>query len=512
MERIKNSLKKVDLPIILVPMFIVITLFIVFMLMPDQSTEILDNIRGFLGNEMGLFYILMGFGTFLVTMYIAFSKYGKIKLGKTDKPLYSNFKWGAMIFTSTLAADILFYSLCEWAMYANEDHVKELGSIQDWASTFPLFHWGPIAWSFYILLAVAFGFMIYIRGRKKQRFSEACRPLLGDRVDGVLGKVIDIVCIVALICGTATTFSVTTPLLSQGISDITGLPNTAGLVVMILILIAVVYTFAVLFGIQGISKLASFCVYLFFALLVYVLVCGGQCVYILETGVSGIGNMIQNFVGLATYTDPLRENSFPQNWTMYYWAYWMAWCIATPFFIATISKGRTIKNVIVGGYVCGLSGTFLSFIVLGNFGLGQQMKNGFGLAETLYNTDFSINYSSILKVFDELPLPWLGIILLVISMVAFYATTFDALTMVVSNYSYKRIENSENPSKVMRTFWSVVFIMFPIALIFAENSLSSLQSVSIIAAFPIGIIIILVATSFFKDANKYLKEKNSDNK
>lgn len=507
MKGLKKICKKIDLPILVFPLIAVIALFVVFMIVPEQSTIVLDKIRGFLGNEMGLFYILIGLVTFLVTVYIAFSKYGKIKLGKTDKPMYSNFKWGAMIFTSTLAADIIFYSICEWAMYANESHVQEMGSVQDWASTYPLFHWGPIAWSFYILLAVAFGFMMYIRGRKKQRFSEACRPLLGDKVDGVLGKIIDIVCIVALICGTATTFSVTTPLLSDGISRITGLPNTVGLVVMILILIAVVYTLTVLFGIKGISKLATFCVYLFFALLVYILVCGGQCIYILETGVSGLGNMIQNFIGLATYTDPLRENSFPQNWTIYYWSYWMAWCIATPFFIATISKGRTIKNLIIGGYTCGLSGTFLSFIVLGNFGLGQQMQNGNGLADVLYNSDFSINYSAILDVFNDLPLPWLGIIMIVVSMIAFYATTFDALTMVVSNYSYNKIENGENPSKIMRTFWAIVFILFPIALIFAENSLSSLQSVSIIAAFPIGIIIIMVAVSFFKDAKKYLESE-----
>lgn len=507
MREIKKIIKKIDLPIIVFPLIAVIALFIVFMVVPEQSTNVLNSIRGFLGNDMGLFYILMGLGTFFVTMFIAFSKYGNIRLGKTDRPMYSNFKWGSMIFTSTLAADIIFYSICEWAMYANETHVKEMGSIQDWASTYPLFHWGPIAWSFYILLAVAFGFMMYIRNRKKQRFSEACRPLLGDKVDGVLGKVIDIVCIIALICGTATTFSVTTPLLSEGISRVTGLPNTSGLVVMILILIAVVYTLTVLFGIKGISKLATFCVYLFFALLVYILVCGGQCIYIFETGISGLGNMIQNFVGLATYTDPLRENSFPQNWTIYYWSYWMAWCIATPFFIATISKGRTIKNLIIGGYTCGLSGTFSSFIVLGNFGLGQQMHNGIGLADVLYNEDASINYSALLDVFNDIPLPWLVIIMIIIVMIAFYATTFDALTMVVSNYSYKRIENGENPSKIMRTFWAILFILFPIALIFAENSLSSLQSVSIIAAFPIGIIIIMVAISFFKDARKYLENK-----
>ena len=206
MKSLKKINKKIDLPILVFPLIAVIALFFVFMIMPEQSTTVLDAIRGFLGNDMGLFYILMGLGTFFITMYIAFSKYGKIKLGKIDKPLYSNFKWGAMIFTSTLAADIIFYSICEWAMYANESHVKEMGSIQDWASTYPLFHWGPIAWSFYILLAAAFGFMMYIRGRKKQRFSEACRPILGDKVDSGLGRIIDVVCIVGLIWGTATTF------------------------------------------------------------------------------------------------------------------------------------------------------------------------------------------------------------------------------------------------------------------------------------------------------------------
>ena len=504
--KFKNSLKNIDFSIILVPVIVVLVLFFLFMFMPEQSTAVLNNIRGFLGNELGAYYLVLGLGILILTFAIAFSKYGKIRLGKVDKPEYSNFKWGAMVFTSTLAADILFYSMSEWAMYANESHVTDMGSIQDWASTFPLFHWGPIAWGIYIVLAVAFGFMIHIRGRNKQRFSEACRPLLGDKVDGLLGKIIDLICVVALLCGTATTFSVTTPLLSAGISRVTGLPNTVGMVVMILVLIAVVYTITVLFGIKGISKLASFCVYLFLSLLTYILVCGGQCVYIIETGISGVGNMVQNFVGLATYTDPLRENMFPQNWTLYYWAYWMAWCVATPFFIAAISKGRTIKNMIIGCYTCGLSGTFMSFIVLGGFGQGQQMKNGTGLADAIYNSDFSINYDAMLDVFNELPLPEIVIIVLVVSMIAFYATTFDTLTMVVANYSYKSIDSEDQAGKVMRMFWAVVFILFPIALIFSENSLSSLQSVSIIAAFPVGIIIIMVIVSFFKDAKLFLKE------
>lgn len=102
-----------------------------------------------------------------------------------------------MMFTAGLAADILFYSLCEWILYAGEDRISQMGSIQDWASTYPLFHWGPIPWSFYLVLASAFGFMLHVRKCDKQKYSEACRPLLGRRVDGFWGKLIDLLAVFA---------------------------------------------------------------------------------------------------------------------------------------------------------------------------------------------------------------------------------------------------------------------------------------------------------------------------
>lgn len=496
--------KNIDWKTTLIPLAGILILSILFMAMPEQSKQILGVVRGFLGDELGFYYILIGLGTFLFSLYIAFSKYGEIRLGNTDKPQYSTFKWGTMIFTSTMAADILYYSLCEWALYAADPHIEEMGGVQEWASVYPLFHWGPIPWSFYIILAIAFGFMLHVRGRRRQRFSEACRPILGSRVDGFWGKVIDVIAVLALLAGTATTFSLATPLLSEGISRVFGLDATIGLTIVILLLIAFVYTLTVWFGMKGISRLASFCTYLFFALLIYFLVGGGETKYIIETGIGSLGKMVQNFIGLSTWMDPLRESSFPQNWTIYYWAYWMVWCVATPFFIGTISKGRTIKNTILGGYVCGLAGTFTSFIILGNYGLAQQMKHGLDTVGTIAeNAPVS---QAIMNIFETLPLPKLGIILLVITMIAFYSTTFDALTMVVSSYSYKELDVNEEPDKRVRTFWAVLFILFPIALIFSENSMNSLQSVSIIAAFPIGIIVILIVASFIKDAKKYLKE------
>ena len=294
-----------------------------------------------------------------------------------------------------------------------------------------------------------------------------------------------------------------TPLLSAALGEVFHIPAGVTLTIMILLLIAVVYTLTVWFGMKGVARLATGCTYLFFALLVYFLVGGGEMRYILETGVSSIGNLAQNFIGMSTWTDPLRENSFVQNWTIFYWAYWMAWCVANPFFIGKISKGRTIRNTVLGGYGWGLAGTFTSFIVLGNYGLSQQMKGTIDIAgEIAAGGDVS---AAILEIFHTLPLPELGLLILVVTMIAFYATTFDALTMVVSSYSYKKLDVDQEPDKRVRTFWSVLFILFPIALIFSENSISSLQSVAIIAAFPIGLIVITIVASFFKDARKYLE-------
>lgn len=502
-EELKKLVNSLDCFSMIVPLICVFLLCAVFVMKPRASKSVLEKIRFFLGNDMGLYYSALGLGIFILTIYIAFSKYGKIKLGKVeDKPMFSSFTWGTMIFTSTMAADIIFYSLCEWAIYANEPYVKSLGDIQKWAPTFSLFHWGPIAWSFYLILAVAFGFMLHVKGQKKQKFSEACRPLLEDRVDGLLGKLIDLIAIFALVAGTATTFSLATPLLSAATSKVFGIQNGITLTIEILLLIAVLYTIVVWFGLKGVSKMASYCTYIFFILLLYFLLGGGETRYIFETGFSSLGNMAQNFVGMATWVDPLRKTSFPQNWTIYYWAYWMVWSVATPFFIGKISKGRTIKNLILGGYGWGLAGTFISFIVLGNYGLAQQLKHGLNLVDFIGKGGSYVD--AIIQIFDTLPWPMVALMILVVNMILFYVTTFDSITMVISSYSYQNLPVDEEPDRKVRTFWSVMFILLPIVLILTKVSMYSLQSVAIIAAFPIGIIMLIIIISFFKSANRYL--------
>lgn len=506
----KRSDKKIDWMITLVPLTLIVVLCILFMLVPEQSNLVLSEIRFFFGDTLGVYYLLIGLGIFLISLFIAISKYGDIVLGNPgEKPKYGFFAWGSMMFTCGLAADILFYSFSEWFMYAVDPHMAEMGSIQDWAGVYPLFHWSLIPWGFYLVLAVAFGFMLHVRKCSRQKYSEACRPLLGKKTDGILGRIIDLLAVFALIAGTATTFSVATPLMANIIERLIGVDiNNTLITIIILIITCIIYTYSLLHGFKGIGILAKVCVFMFFGLLLYVFLFCGQTKYIIETGITSIGRMLQNFMELSTYSDPLRTSSFPQNWTIYYWAYWMVWCVAAPFFIGNISRGRTVRQTILGGYAFGVGSTVVSFIVLGNYSMGLQVKGGYDFLSTYALTGDT--YSLISEIISTMPLASLVLIVTVLTMIAFYCTSFDSIALTAACYSYHKLEDEEQPHKWIQLLWCILLILLPIALVFAESSMSNLQSVSIVAAFPIGFVMILIVASFLKDANKYIDERQED--
>ena len=223
-SRKKKPSGQIDWVITLVPLFLIVFLAILFFAFPDQSNAVVGQVRYFFGDTFGVYYLIIGLGILFVSIYLAASKYGNIVLGgQNEKPQYSFWVWGSMMFTCGLAADILFYSFAEWVMYAADPHIAELGSVQDWAGVFPLFHWSFIPWAFYLVLAVAFGFMLHVRKRNRQKFSEACRPLLGKHTDGWAGRIIDLLAVFALLAGTATTFSVATPLMAAAIEALFGI-------------------------------------------------------------------------------------------------------------------------------------------------------------------------------------------------------------------------------------------------------------------------------------------------
>ena len=505
MNKLKSS--RIDWLITLAPFIIIMALAGVLFIFPNESNDIIGQVRFFFGDTLGIYYLIIGIGVLLVSVFLSLSKYDDVVLGEpNEKPKYSFFAWGSMMFTCGLAADILFYSFAEWVMYATNPHIEELGSVAEWAGVFPLFHWSFIPWAFYLVLAVVFGFMLHVRKRNRQRYSEACRPVIGKHADGVLGRVIDLFALFALLAGTATTFSVATPLMAAIIVNLFGITiSRTAVTIIILLITCAVYTYALLHGFKGISFLAKLCIYLFFGLLIVVLLIGGQGRFIIENGFQSLGKMFQNFIELSTFTDPGRTSNFPQDWTIYYWAYWMVWCIAAPFFIGNISRGRTIKQTILGGYVFGVGSTIVSFIVLGNYSLGLQTSGAADfIAEYAANGDL---YGLILNIINTMPASKFILVVTMLCMIAFYATSFDSIAYTAACYSYKRLGENEHPHKMIELLWCILLIVLPIALVFSESSMNNIQSVSIISAFPIGIIMIIMIWGFFKDIKKYLEEK-----
>lgn len=356
------------------------------------------------------------------------------------------------MFTCGLAADILFYSFSEWVLYATDHHIAEMCSIQAWT-----------------------------------------------------GRIIDFLAVFALLAGIATTFSVATPLMATIIGELFHVYISRTTInIIILLITCAIYTYSLLHGFKGISKLANACIYMFFGLIAFVLLFTGETRYIIETGLSSLGTMVQNFIGLSTFTDPLRTSNFPQNWTIYYWAYWMVWCVAAPFFIGSISRGRTVRQTILGGYVFGVGSTLISFIVLGNYSMGMQLAGKMD-----FITPYSENgdmYGMIVNIIKTMPGAPFIMVLVLLTMVAFYATSFDSIALTASCYSYHTLKDDEQPNKAIQLMWCILLILLPIGLLFAESSMNNLQSVSIVAAFPIGIVIVMIAISFLKDAKEYIKK------
>lgn len=496
-------MKKLDKSILFIPLTLILVLAICISIFPTVSTSIIDAIRNVLGNTLGSYYLIFGIAVLILLFYFAFSKIGKTKLGApTDKPM-NTLTWGILIFTSTMAADILFYSFHEWSYYYSNNIVVDRAIQEEerllWSSTYPLFHWSFIPWAFYLILAVIYSYMFFkARRQDKQKISEACRPLLKDKSDKWQGKLINVIAIFGLLCGTSTTFSVATPLLTGAICKLFNIQYSKLLAIFVLLIIAIIYTFAVLKK-NGISLIAKITTILFsvFAALVFII---GNPQFIIENGLQGLGNMFGNFIELSTWTSPSRVSTFPQDWTIFYWAYWIAWCVATPFFIAKISKGRTIRQTIVGGLIAGLLGTFTSFIVFGGFGMHELTVGNFNMPELIASG--ASPAECIVELISSTKLAPVLFVLLILTMIGLYSSTFDALTEVVSAFSYKQLSIDESPSRGIKITWASIFILLPMALLFSESTTQQLMSMSIIGAFPLTIIMILVIISFFKEVRK----------
>lgn len=496
---LKRMCDKYNLFIIIVPLLALGIISGVLITFPDETSLFIDNkLKSFIDN-FSWYYLLIGFGAVSILVALSFSKYGKIKLGNLEKPKYSNFSWASMIYTSTMAADLIYYSLHDWMNYYSQSDVIGTGLDIDLALRYPLFHFGPTPWAFYMLPAVAYAYWMFIKKRNITKMSDALF-LKNSKVS----KIIDIFTIMSVLIAASVTLTISVSLTPVCINELFGSSNLQATSIAVIIGIGVLYTIAIL-NKNGIEHLATSNVRLYYILFAIFLITP-SIGFIFDSIPSSLGGLIQNFVSMSLNTDPSRiQQGFVQDYTVFYWAYWIAWAVSVPIFIGKISEGRTIRNMILGGMGAGILGGFTSFWIFGNYGLYQQISGNVDLI-SMYSSGVPIG-SVIIEIFKTFPsmIPQILMALIAIIMMMQNATTLDSIILITSESSYVNKIDQQNPSKGIKIYWSLLFMILPIIFIINHNTLSSLQTILIFLGLPMSLILLRIIIIFIRDLRKNYK-------
>ncbi|QMU09546.1 BCCT family transporter [Mammaliicoccus lentus] len=473
---------------------------------PKTSQYVITQINETISNSLGSVYLLLGLVVFGFVLYIAFGKYGKVTLGKaSDKPEFNNFSWASMLFCAGIGSDILYWGVIEWAYYYQVPPYGARGMTDEaleYATMYGMFHWGPIAWAIYVLPALPIGYLVFVKKKPIYKISHACRPILKGQTDKFLGKTVDILFIFGLLGGAATSLALGVPMIAAGIERLTGLDGENMVMrSIILLIITVIFAFSSYTGLKkGIQKLSDINVWLTFIILGIVLIIG-PTVFIMETTVSSLGNMLKNFFQMSTWLEPFggiggrKETNFPQDWTVFYWSWWLVYAPFIGLFIARISKGRTLKEVILGTIIYGTLGCVLFFGILGNYAVFIQLSGQFDVIQFLNQ---HTPEATIIEVMHQLPLPKVMVVLFLISAFLYLATTFDSGSYILAAATQKKV--IDEPLKANRLFWAFALCLLPFSLMLVggEKALEVLKTASILASVPLIGIFVMMMISFIR--------------
>ena len=511
MAKLSKKSKDLQISIMVVPFATILCLCFFFFTFPQETNNFFTAINPFFRDKMSVLYLSINLFVFIFSFYLAFSKYGKIRLGgKNEKPRFSFWQYGAMMFCAGVAGDIIYYSYTEWIYYMNEPFIQSFDNPNNlfinsynMAQAHSFFFWSNY-W-LYLVLAVFFGFMMHVRKRSKHRFSEALRPLFKNKIDGILGKIVDVFAVIAIISAVTCSLCFSPPVITNCLHRLFNVPDSNMTTIVVLLIIFIIYSFSLYNGLKGIGKLSSVCVWVFFAFLGYVFIFGGETQFILESSFQQLGVFFDNLIPLFTYIDPTRKLTFAQDFNVFYDAFWITWAITVPFFIGIISQGRTIKQTILEGYLFAVPGTLVSFFIIPNHAIGKQISGTLDLLGQYASTGKM--YDVVGSAISSLPLAPLALLLISVSMIIFCATSYDSLSYTCAHYSYKNLRHDESPSKGVKQFWATLLILLPVAITYSKASYENIKNIAVIAGFPGAILIMLVVIAGIKDFNSYLKGK-----
>nr|WP_318540731.1 BCCT family transporter [Terribacillus saccharophilus] len=460
-------------------------------------------------NNFGWFYLitatlLLGFAFFLM-----FSKFGKITLGQPgDKPEYGYLTWFAMLFSAGMGIGLVFWGASEPLNHFNNPpsivESARTGEAGTTALSYSFFHWGLHPWAIYAILGLAIAYFTFRRKSKGGVVSSILEPIFGNRIYGPLGKVIDIIAVFATVFGVATSLGLGAIQIAGGISYIfDGVEATFQTELIIIIAVTILFIGSALSGLdRGIKILSNFNVIFAVLLMVAVLILGPTG-FILDSMVTSLGQYVQHLPEWSLRLTPYNgDNSWIGSWTLFYWAWWIAWAPFVATFIARVSKGRTIKEFVSGVLLVPTIFGALWFSVFGASGIQMEYFQNIDLFSEIQELGSEVGLFAMLS---HLPGGFILSLLALLLIATFFITSADSATFVLG---MQTTNGDLNPSKSIKLIWGLVQSAVAAILLWVggTDGLNALQTASIIAALPFAVILILVVISlilaFKRDARK----------
>lgn len=489
--------KRIDKLLIAASMILVLTVIGFLFFQPEASQTVANKIFGSMTKLFGSVTLLFTFLGFLLLVWVAFSKFGNLKLG-SEAPEYSTFKWVSMMISCGLGSATVYWAFIEWAYYIGTPGLGIEPFSQrafEMALPYNMFHWGFSAWTLYALVGLPMCYHFYIRKNKGLSLSALVSEITGIKQTGIIGRLVDVMFIFICFGGLSITLGVSVPLVSQVLSAVIGIQPSFMMNVVLIIIISVVYSLSSYIGIaKGMAMISNMNTKLAIAFCLAIIAVGPG-LFIISNTTNALGLMLQNFIQMSLYTDPIGQSGFPQSWTIFYWLYWITYAPFTGIFIAKVSKGRTIRSVIINTIISGSAGCFLFFGVISSLSLDRQMKGMVDMVAMLANGQDTV---AIIEVLRTLPMSSLFMLVFSIVSILFLATTLDGAAFTMAATATPGLKEDEEPHPMHRLFWCITLALVPLTMIFIGANLNTIKTSAIITGVPIIFIMIIMVYGWMK--------------
>ena len=467
------------------------------LLAPENLALVSNAALGWLVADMGWLFITAATGFVLFSLFLAFSRYGRIPLGKDgEKPEFRTVSWIAMMFSAGMGIGLMFYGVAEPLAHMVSPPPGTDGSAGSAMAT-TMYHWGLHPWAIYAVVGLSIAYGSYRRGRK-QLISSAFIPLLGRRAEGAAGKVIDVLAIIATMFGTAASLGLGALQIGSGLEIIgwMGEVGTFALVALVGLLTFAFVASAVSGVARGIHWLSNINMVLAIVLAVFVFVLGPTVLILnlLPTTIADYSAQLATMSGRTAASAGDDTASWLSSWTIFYWAWWVSWTPFVGMFLARISRGRTIRQFVVGVIVIPTSVSLVWFAVFGGSAIGVQ-RDGTDVASQ------SSTEGQLFGMLDHLPLAGVSTVLVMVLVALFFVSGADAASLVMGTLSER---GTRHPSKRIVVFWGTLTGGTAALILWTGGSdaLQGLQTMTIIAAAPFLLVMIGLCVSLYRDVSR----------